>query len=266
MSIRARSKDSQATRLTASAPLSTTTTRWPAHSSMPLATIWLMALSSTSRMLRLRSVAGSPCPVGPDRLAGSADNARAGPVMACSAARGKSSTKRNSLPRPGWLVSASCPPINRTSWFEMLRPSPVPPNWRVIDPSACVKASKTLACCSIGMPTPVSWTANPIPCGCTDTVKVTRPAGVNLMALPSRLVSTCRKRTSSPCTSAGVLASQHKSRARFFSSQRLRSSSMSSSTSVRRLKSTGCKSSRPASIFEKSRMSFRITSKASPER
>ena len=41
----------------------------------------------------------------------------------------------------------------------MARPRPVPPNRRVVDPSACLKASKIVSCFSGGMPMPVSVTA-----------------------------------------------------------------------------------------------------------
>ena len=40
----------------------------------------------------------------------------------------------------------------------MARPSPVPPYLRVVEPSACVNASKISCCFSRGMPMPVSLT------------------------------------------------------------------------------------------------------------
>ena len=41
---------------------------------------------------------------------------------------------------------------------EIVRPRPVPPNRRVVDPSAWLKASKIVSCLSAGTPTPVSLT------------------------------------------------------------------------------------------------------------
>ena len=51
------------------------------------------------------------------------------------------------------------PPIASTSRVEMLRPRPVPPYFRVVEPSACLKGSKMCACWSAGMPMPVSCTS-----------------------------------------------------------------------------------------------------------
>ena len=63
------------------------------------------------------------------------------------------------LPWPAWLSSHSRPPISFTSWEQIARPSPVPPYFRVIERSACSKASKITCCFSGGMPIPVSETA-----------------------------------------------------------------------------------------------------------
>ena len=48
-------------------------------------------------------------------------------------------------PRPGSLSTQMRPPISSTSRAEMARPSPVPPYFRVVEPSACAKASKISA-------------------------------------------------------------------------------------------------------------------------
>src|SRR5882724_10066231 len=50
------------------------------------------------------------------------------------------------------------PCIASTRRAEMVRPRPVPPNVRVLEPSACEKASKIIFCLSCGMPIPVSRT------------------------------------------------------------------------------------------------------------
>jgi hypothetical protein len=49
--------------------------------------------------------------------------------------------KRNVLPRQARSTQKR-PPISRTSVAEIVRPRPVPPNRRVVDPSARWKASK----------------------------------------------------------------------------------------------------------------------------
>ena len=56
----------------------------------------------------------------------------------------KLAVKWNVLPLPASLSTQRRPPISCTSCDEMVRPSPVPPYVRVMEPSACVKASKTL--------------------------------------------------------------------------------------------------------------------------
>jgi len=45
--------------------------------------------------------------------------------------------KWNVLPTPGSLSIQRRPPINPASVAEIVRPSPVPPNRRVVEPSAC---------------------------------------------------------------------------------------------------------------------------------
>ena len=60
------------------------------------------------------------------------------------------------LPWPGSLSTVMSPPIIRQNRRLMARPRPVPPNLRVVEASAWVKASKSLASCSGVMPMPVS--------------------------------------------------------------------------------------------------------------
>ncbi len=48
------------------------------------------------------------------------------------------------------------PPISSTSCFDMVMPSPVPPNFRVVEPSACENDEKISFNFSFGMPIPVS--------------------------------------------------------------------------------------------------------------
>ena len=53
---------------------------------------------------------------------------------------GRASTVWKVLPLPGTLSSQMRPPIIFVSWPAMVSPSPVPPNSRVVEPSAWVKA------------------------------------------------------------------------------------------------------------------------------
>ena len=88
-------------------------------------------------------------------------------------------------------------------------PRPVPPNLRLVVPSACWNASKISCCLSFAMPMPVSVTANAItvsalversrfanrlPFSAARIVSVTPPCSVNLNAFESRFLSTCCSR------------------------------------------------------------------------
>ena len=42
----------------------------------------------------------------------------------------------NTLPWPASPSTQICPPANFTRWWQIARPSPVPPYFRVVDPSA----------------------------------------------------------------------------------------------------------------------------------
>src|SRR5882762_1800831 len=84
----------------------------------------------------------------------------------------------------------------------MVNPSPVPPKVRLVEVSACWKASKISSCFSRGMPMPVSETAkastwneprraeelNPLPPAFRLTDSSTRPQEVNLKAFDLRQV------------------------------------------------------------------------------
>ena len=60
---------------------------------------------------------------------------------------------------PGVERSVSSPPSSCASSRLMARPRPVPPYLRLVEASACWKASNTIFCFSTGMPTPVSVTS-----------------------------------------------------------------------------------------------------------
>ena len=75
----------------------------------------------------------------------------------------------------------------------MDKPSPVPPNCRVVEPSACVNASKIIACLSGGdadarvADARSATAAGRRPDTPAPPAAPLRPAGVNLIALPTRL-------------------------------------------------------------------------------
>ena len=67
---------------------------------------------------------------------------------------------QNVLPWPSSLSTPMVPPISSTSRFEMASPSPVPPNLRVVDPSACENDWNRRLRPSGEMPIPVSLISN----------------------------------------------------------------------------------------------------------
>src|SRR5213596_397486 len=99
-----------------------------------------------------------------------------------------------------------------------------------------------------------------------NAIKFTEQGSVNLIALPTRLVSTWPKRRGSPLTwvarFAGMLQASSSALARARSARR----STTSSSVRRRSMSTFSSSSFPASILEKSRRSLMMPSRFWPER
>ena len=97
------------------------------------------------------------------------------------------------------------------------------------------------------------------------TVTVTPPLRVNLIALATRLIRTWRSRPWSPTSASGTCGSTSSVSCSPFSRAR-RTSGLSVSRSVARsANGAGSSSSRPDSIFEKSRMSSMMASSASAE-
>jgi hypothetical protein len=115
----------------------------PHTRSMPVSTRRLVALSSTTSTRR-------PCNFG---------DVAAVVSVASDSARAKFASKWNVLPRPASLSIAIRPPIKATSRDEIVRPRPVPPKRRVVEPSACENGSKMSCCFSGGTPIPVSATS-----------------------------------------------------------------------------------------------------------
>ncbi len=128
-----------------------------------------------------------------------------------SADRRQRTVKWKVLPRSTSLSTHKRPPIISTSLREMVSPRPEPPNRRVVVLSACSNASKIACCFSGAIPMPVS---RMLKCRCSSvsvcrslsTETSTSPCSVNLMALPTRLISTCRSRCGSPTTTSGTSA------------------------------------------------------------
>ena len=170
----------------AAGPLSTQTSRM-LH---PVTKWWsssrLVALSSTTRTRR-------PC-------RSRAFDAEASSTLVVLPKR---AVNQNVEPMPGTLSTPIAPPIISASCFAIARPSPVPPYFRVVEPSACVKAVKILARVSSSIPIPVSRTSNlrrrvDSVSSSTLTRTTTSPRSVNLTALPIRLSRIWRKRPGSP--------------------------------------------------------------------
>ena len=88
------------------------------------------------------------------------------------------------LPWPGVLPRAISPPSSRTSSRLIDRPSPVPPYWRAVVPSAWANASKMLRCISVAMPMPVSLTLNAVTAAARPSVSF-----AGLQPLSARLTS-----------------------------------------------------------------------------
>ncbi len=144
------------------------------------------------------------------------------------------------LPCPASLSTPISPPISSTSRLLMLRPSPVPPYLRVVEASACWKASKMPPTCSGVRPMPVSRTTTLSSTACAKfcasaTCTCTLPRAVNLMALPIRLLSTWPRRSGSPSSSSGTCGSICQSSCSCFSAARFSNSvTLLRSTSSRR--------------------------------
>ena len=106
-----------------------------------------------------------------------------------------------------WLL------ISSSSLEVIARPSPVPPNRRVIDESTCVKGVNSLDSLSPGIPSPESFTEKVI----SDVLVALSflfnltsmwipPSSVNLMAFPTKLTRICLTRVTSPYTLCFILS------------------------------------------------------------
>ncbi|MNS89114.1 hypothetical protein D3C72_1231150 [compost metagenome] len=126
-------------------------------------------------------------------------------TMAGAGTAGASATRRGRVrmkaaPPPGSLSQPRSPFIMAASSRLIASPRPEPPKRRVMSPSACSKRLNRRSRVSASKPMPVSCTTKRRPCGPASTVRLTKPAAVNLTALDTRLVRICFSRTASPWT------------------------------------------------------------------
>ena len=106
--------------------------------------------SRMRRLVALSSTISTGMPSRPGRLR----HCRRRPSSAgCCSSR---AVKWKVLPWPGSLSTQIRPPISSTSCDEIVRPRPVPPYCRVVEPSACSNGSKIGPLLLGGMPMPVS--------------------------------------------------------------------------------------------------------------
>ena len=196
------------------------------------------------------------------------------PAIAAVRGRTPSATvKRKVLPRPASLSTQIRPPIISTSLAEIARPRPVPPNRRVVEPSACSNGSKIARQLLGGDADPgvgdgeaehdlVARRRRPR----RSTETTTSPRSVNLIALPTRLTRTWRSRPASPTTASGTSgrdpAGQLQALGVGPQGQGLQGLVERVAEAERR---PGRGSSLPASILEKSRMSLMTVSSESAE-
>ncbi len=97
------------------------------------------------------------------------------------------------LPRPCWLATSTSPPSRSAKALVRDRPSPVPPNLRVVELSACWKRWNSLSSCSGGHADACIGHAKDDTLVLPPAIRratpqsVMVPPSVNFAALPSRL-------------------------------------------------------------------------------
>src|SRR5438270_320892 len=116
----------------ASNPFAATSARQPRRCSQPLATCWLIVLSSTTRM---RGVLGSAAPSNRGQCAAGSPDSRPDAGSASSAspfddAPSNRMVNQNVLPQPMVLSTPTSPCMSSTSRLEIVSPRPVPPYLR----------------------------------------------------------------------------------------------------------------------------------------
>ena len=123
-----------------------------------------------------------------------------------SSASSRGNTTRNVVPTPSVLWTPTVPPSSATMRCTIDRPRPAPADVPAV--VADRNGSNTASSSSAGIPAPVSTTsiASRSPPSTIANTR-TRPAEVNFIALPTRFDITCRKRTGSVRTRAGIAVS-----------------------------------------------------------
>ncbi|MNV47180.1 hypothetical protein D3C71_1390390 [compost metagenome] len=242
-----RSKRVRASSASACSPFSASTCGRPSCCMRQPINAWLVGWSSTISTRRCSNAGGS------------------GSVCACSSAApgcsstgtvGRVSSTSTQVPSPGTLCSVSVPCIIATSRWQMLRPRPVPPYWRLVAASACANGANSRSRCSGEMPIPVSRTVRRSRCAPSVSVSSTvnamstSPAWVNLMALLSRLNAIWRRRMPSARCMAATSSSIWICRSRPLATACGASSCCTLPSSARSATGCGCSDSAPASILE----------------
>ena len=147
----------------------------------------------------------------------------------------------------------------------MARPRPVPPRLREMGASACTNGWNSRSWSSAEMPMPVSATTISMRCRSLVVSRTraridTVPVSVNLTPLPTRLKSTCRRRTGSKRRRGASWLSACHSRARAL--RRAPSAKVSATLRISSPMDDGAGASVrwPASTFDRSSTSLRIWS------
>jgi hypothetical protein len=153
----------------------------------------------------------------------------------------------------------------------MARPSPVPPYLRVVVAvglAELLEQARQARFAEADAGVAHRRSAGPTPPACSAsrrTVSTTSPRSVNFTALLSRFSSTWRSRVTSPLMGRRQSALEDVGDVQVLLGRAGPIRSIADSTHSRRSKGCASMSMRPASIFEKSRMSLMIVSSSSPE-
>ncbi len=188
--------------------------------------------------------------------------------MIAPSAGGAFSDTVNTLPTPRSLSTVISPPSRCARSRLMLSPSPVPPNRRVVDASACLKGANSDPIASGSIPMPVSSITKRSVCASLSypTPRVTVPDSVNFTALPTRFTMICLIRAGSEMTSEGIGDSHRTSSAMPLATARWPSNSIASLAISPGDAGTCSMLIRPAPILEQSSRSFTSASSCAPFR
>src|ERR1022692_208741 len=189
---------------------------------------------------------------------------RGGPISPPPASSGAASSdwarpagmvKLSRAPLFGSLSTQMRPPCSSTKRLLMASPRPVPSLMPLVVAPAWWNASKTASCSSMGIPRPVSLTETVRrPRRSVASTQILPPSGVNLTALLSRLNKIClnRMRSAKTVTSGPMLLCTAMLLAAAAARMLVRTSARTVVTGT----FSRLSSRRPASTFERSRMSL----------